>query len=295
MPNGPYGQHLAPGRLRPWACVAVALALAGCAATVQTGSGRDYLARTDYVPPAPGKGATPSVDRAVYEAASTEPLLRFPARLGLARIAGGALTAVPPAEADHWLALMREFGPSYGEFVPISPLVVELAAGPTRYDDARSVVDRIRIGAGRQQVDAVLVYEVTGTSKDQLTPLSVLDLTVVGAFLVPSRSVGGQARANAMLVDVRNGYPYGTASATAEAGGLSTNAGSTDRSQALTETAQAEAVRKLTGEIRGMLVRLKSELDTRELTRLRARQDAQAPAAEPVAVRRARNRARSAS
>jgi hypothetical protein len=48
------------------------------------------------------------------------------------------------------------------------------------------------------------------------------------------------------------------------------NAGSTDRSQLLVRRAQEEAVRKLTGEVATMVERLRSELDQRELARLRA-------------------------
>lgn len=266
------------------ATVLVAALLCGCGNAVQTSSGRDYLAaRPDWVPPASAAGQPVNVDRAVYEAASVDPLLRFPARLGLARIQYGSLTAVPPAEADHWLALAKDLGPVFGEFVPISPLVAELAAGAERLASSRTVIDRIRIGAARQHVDAVLVYEVRGSGHDSATPLSVLDLTIIGAYLVPSRVVNGQAVANAMLVDVRNGYPYGTATSGAEDSSLTPSVGSTNRSFAAAREAEAEAGGKLIGEVRTMLVRLKSELDGRELTRLRAEHDARpAPASDTV-------------
>jgi len=121
---------------RSWRGLLAAFAmsvLCGCANTVQTSSGRGYLAaRPDWVPPASVAGQAVSVDRAVYEAASAEPLLRFPARLGLARLQLGSLRAVPSAEADYWLALAKDLGPSFGEFVPISPLIADLAAGAER-------------------------------------------------------------------------------------------------------------------------------------------------------------------
>lgn len=278
-----------------WSLLAGAsvLALCGCATTVQTSSGRDYLAaRPDWLPPATAAGQPMSVDRAVFEAASAEPLLRFPARLGLARLEHGSLTSVPPAEADHWLALAKDLGPGFGEFVPISPLVAELAAGAERAGSPRAAIDRIRIGAARQHVDAVLVYEVRGSGNDSLTPLSVLDLTIVGAYLVPSRAVKGEAAADAMLVDVRNGYPYGTAASHAEESGLAPSFGSGSRSLAAERDAEAKAVGNLTGAVRTMLVRLKSELEDKELARLRAEHDARAAAAPGPAALPARRPAR---
>lgn len=247
-----------------WGVVALAGALAGCGATVQTSSGRDYLAaRPDFKPPA---GAT--VERAVYDAANTEPALRFPARIGLARIRYRELTAIPPDEADKWLELIRSAGSQYGEFVPISPLVVDMAATGRDF----GVIDRIRVGAARQHVDAVLVYEVSDSSRDRGTPLTLLDATIIGAFLVPSRAIEGQAVANATLIDVRNGYPYGTATSTAERTGFVVNNGSRAKSEDLAAQASVEAVSKLAVDVGTMMARLKSELDSKELAKLRVAQ-----------------------
>lgn len=257
-----------------WGAVAL-IALTGCSQAIQTSSGRDYLAaRPEWASAASTGGAAAdgraSVDRAVYEAASAEPLLRFPARIGLARVHGQAVTPIPPEEAEAWAALARDKGAAFGEFVPLSPLVVELAGSAYGGDTARAAVDRIRIGAARQHVDAVLVYEVRDGRDDAGSLLSVLDLTIVGAWLVPSRSVAGRAVASALLVDVRNGYPYGTASASAEETGIATTAHSSREAGRLAARAEVAAVRKLTGEAETMLSRLKGELETKELAQLRA-------------------------
>ena len=249
--------------------ILAATLLAGCASTVQTTSGAGYLAaRPEFQPPAGN-----SVERAVYDAAKAEPALRFPARLGLARIQGGRLSAIPPEEGDKWLALAKDLGTTYGEFVPISPLVADMASSGRAND---TVVDKIRIGAARQHVDAVLVYEVVRSDKDRGSVLSVADLTIIGSFLIPSRSIEGQATATAILLDVRNGYPYGTATSTAQQTGFVPNSGSGAAARDLAEQASVDAVGKLTTDIKQMVARLKSELDTRELQRLRA-----TPAASP--------------
>jgi hypothetical protein len=250
------------------------LSLAGCQTATQTTSGADFVsARPEWATRfasapagggaragAPGAG---SVDRAVFEAASAEPLLRFPARIGLARLQRGALTTVPREEADAWVELIRSRGASYGEFVVVSPLIAQLTAGAVGREAVRTPVDMIRVGAARQHLDAVLIYEVGGTARDQATPLSVIDLTIIGAFLIPSRVLEGRATAAAMLIDVRNGYPYGTAIAHAEQRGTWMNAGSAGRSQELTRQAELEAVQKLTGEIATMVERLRDQLAAR--------------------------------
>ena len=256
--------------LRPFRLIAIlflALLAGACTlAETQVTSGGDFIAaRPEWAArfearPA-GGSATGGVDRAVYDAARAEPLLRFPARIGLARIQHGALTSVPSAEADAWVALIRERGAGYGEFVAVSPLVAQLTAGAVGRDVIRGPVDMVRIGAARQHLDAVLIYEVGSSMRDQATPLSLIDVTIIGAFLIPSRSLEGKATAAAMLVDVRNGYPYGTAMAQAEQTGIWMNAGSTERSIELRRTAEVEAVKKLTLEVATMMERLKGELE----------------------------------
>jgi hypothetical protein len=50
---------------------------------------------------------------------------------------------------------------------------------------------------------------VAGTTKDNATPLSFADLSIIGMFIVPSRHLKAEGFASALLLDVRNGYPYG--------------------------------------------------------------------------------------
>ena len=135
-----------------------------------------------------------------------------------------------------------------------------------------SVIDRIRVGAARQHVDAVLIYEISDSRRDRGTPLTLLDATIVGAFLVPSRAIEGQAAANAILIDGRNSYPYGTATSTAERTGFEVNNESGAKADDLATQASADAVGKLAADVGTMMARLKSELDSKELAKLRAAQ-----------------------
>ncbi len=244
--------------------VATALLVAACGHDVQTTSGQAYLAgQQDWRTPTPASARTLSpMDRAVRDAAAVEPTLRFPARLGLARLEGGRLTPVPPEEADAWLTLARRLGPSYGEFVPINPLVAQLAAGAAEQPRGtyRSPIDTLRLGAARQHVDAVLIYEVAGRGRDSATPFSALDLTIIGAFLVPSRVVAGEATAYAVLLDVRNSYPYGNAMAQGQNSSLSTLGQSWGAMREARASASTKAVENLTVEVERMMTRLSAEL-----------------------------------
>jgi hypothetical protein len=249
--------------------------LTACANQIQTSSGSRYL--EGYGTAAAGTsapGATPRlyagpagvVDEEVATAARVEPQLRFPARIGLARIDRQGLMAVPPEEAESWRALAGRLGSGYGEFVPVSPLIAALATPePNRlvikqglFQDFRlslaEVVRQVRLGAARQHLDAVLIYETFGRSEESSNPLAVTKLALIGFFL-PTESVEAEGFAQAVLVDVRNGYTYGTASAVAEKPShrLTNVSDSGDAHASARREAEAHAVAALTGEVETMV------------------------------------------
>lgn len=240
----------------------IAASLAACAPYVQDSSGREYVNRTLELP---GETAVRRPDSGAFRerlraAANVEPGLRFPAKIGLARIDGGELTSVPPPEAEAWLKLSERLGPRFGQFVPISPLITEMVAGEqgettgARRDYARrySVADtirKLRLGAARQHVDIVLIYELAGTSDNTATILSVADVSILGMFIVPSRHVKAEGFAHALLLDVRNGYPYGTASARTTDQNLVPAMGSSARTGDLLHDVRTSAALKLVGEV----------------------------------------------
>ena len=102
--------------------IALTLALAGCDHSVQTTSGADYL--SGYVKS--GLIEETDIDRRVREVAAIEPNLRFPARIGLARVDEGGLSAIPSAEAEAWAAAAERLGPAFGTFVPVNRLIAEI-------------------------------------------------------------------------------------------------------------------------------------------------------------------------
>lgn len=238
-----------------------ALLLSACAHYTQTTSGEDYLARYDssYTPL---EGGGSDVDADVRRIAAVEPNIRFPARIGLARINRGSLVGVPGDEGYIWQELAEELGPSYGEFVPVSPLIASMV-GPAKdidrsrgwRDPANAIAD-IRRGAARQHLDYVLVYEVGSSSQEKANAIALADLTVIGMFVLPSRSVEVEASASGILIDVRNGYPYAQVTAHAEKNGLARAISEYSRTRELADTAEELAVLKLSEDVKQAMVEL---------------------------------------
>ncbi len=210
--------------------VCLVLLLAACGTTVQTTSENDRLGRY-AAQAAVAKGQ--AIDSAARQAALEEPALRFPARIGLARIEKGAVSPVPQNEADAWLAMVKALGPGWGEFVPISPLEVALAC-PGKVDPMgrdkgarrtgsrcdstaiQATVYGIRQSAGHQQLDAVLIYQVFAGSERGSAASAITKLALVDLWLTLSTAGQADDQAQGVLVDVRYGAIYGFAAGGAD-------------------------------------------------------------------------------
>ena len=240
----------------------VAVALFGCDYNTQTTSGADYL--SGYADSAPVTATY--VDQQVREVAAVEPTLRFPALIGLARIDNGEISAIPAAEAEAWAAATRRLGPTFGTFVPVNRLVAEMVAAPVishkgGIDRLYHAVEKIRLGAARQHLDAVLIYQTHYTADSASNALSIVDWTIIGAFMLPGQSIDATAFASALLVDVRSGYPYGTADTVVDRETISTTFGRHSASNQLGEQARSAAAIQLVDDVEQMMVDLKQELD----------------------------------
>ena len=271
--------------------LAVAVPLfAACTSQIQTTSGETFLQNYSSAVqvPAPGTGAVDvDVDAEVRDAAAVEPILKFPARIGLAYVRGGYLVPVPAAHTEGWHAAMEKAGTRFGQFVPVSPLVAALAADsakgktpvavraaggyPYRYGggDLAETVRVIRLAAARQHLDAVLVYETAAKTGNSATPLSALNISIIGLAVVPANFISADAVAQGLLLDVRNGYPYGTVSTVGTDYSMSTwsNTGPAQRDAAF--DAEAEAAANLGLEAIAMMDRLKTALEKKQSAVLR--------------------------
>lgn len=247
------------------ATAAACMFLAGCQHYTQTTSGQDYLGA--YAREGGAKAAPMSSE--IKQAAAVEPLLRFPARIGLARIGkfqdrwSAGLTGIPEHEAAAWQKVAANLGPSFGTFVPVSPLVAEMFDERNEYQRgsaARETVRKIQLGAARQHLDAVIIYESDGTADSRGNPLSIGEWTLIGAFILPSQDVQARGFAQALMIDVRNGYPYGTAQAEAKDTSITSRFTTGDAENDLAESARVAAVANLAPEVEKMIRNLRMEL-----------------------------------
>lgn len=251
--------------------ICLALVVMGCANTVQTTSGEAYLKKYAQVPQRSGKSAGPGefdIDAAIREAASVEPILEFPARIGLVRITHyGRISDIPEAEAEHWAALADRLGEGFGSFVPINPLIAKLTAAeaPNPNPHQLDVVSQIRLIAARQHLDAVLMYEVNTAREIEQNAMAATDFAIVTAFVLPSRKIKGEAIGTALLIDVIQGYPYGTVEARVQEQKLATLWGTNRKSEAIAARLRASVTAELVVETQTMFTELRSQLAEQRL------------------------------
>ena len=239
-----------------WAAGLAFIGIAACTSSIQTTSGADYLARYDGSYEVAGGACGSDTDADVKRIAAIEPDLHFPARIGLARIGPrGNLAPVPASELAIWGDLATSLGEAYGEFVPVSPMIAAMVSDEGE-GSSREVIDHIRRGAARQHLDYVLVYETASESRNASNALALADLTIIGMFVLPSRDVKAEATVSAILLDVRNGYPYATLTAFADRKGLSRAVSSWSTRQELAASAEEKAVLELANDVRDTLPEL---------------------------------------
>jgi hypothetical protein len=206
--------------------LAASIVLAGCTNhSVQATSGKAYLEKHDVARPArveavPKRYGEASFDEALRQVASIEPTLTFPARIGIIKIGeGGTPEPLHPAEAEAWSRAASNLGADYGSFMPINPLVYEQAlseAANVGLVRRTTGLEKIRLAAARQHLDAVIAYEVSSEAVREANALAFGDLTIIGAYVLPSRKIESDGYAAGIILDPISGYPYGQIEAAAE-------------------------------------------------------------------------------
>lgn len=108
--------------MRTWIVGLALVGMTACTRSVQTISGKDYIARYENRYPLAVARCGSETDADILQIAAIEPDLVLPARIGLARIGPyGDLISPPAAELDIWTDFAEAYGSGAGEFVPISP------------------------------------------------------------------------------------------------------------------------------------------------------------------------------
>lgn len=259
-------------KLMPVIGLSVLILVSGCS-TIQTSSGRSYLERYEPMESYSSKDKnldnkkSRSINQLIRQAAAVEPTLEFPARIGLARIGSGYISTIPADELEAWDNSRQKLGSEFGEFIPVNPMIANMVAKSLEYDRYSKyhhrvvdVMNKIRLGAARQHLDAVLIYEVYSREDSKSNILSIANLTIIGASILPSKLVSTEGFANAMLVDVIQGYPYGTAEASLDKSEMTTTFGVSDKKQQLSDEIKSEVTVKLTEEVEIMFRNLQLEL-----------------------------------
>ena len=176
-----------------------------------------------YVTPG-GPARLDQINRAdIVEAASRRPTVTFPARVGVVRIQAhdyksysnegygrGRFTAITTQEllTDEQMEAVSKW-PSLAAIVPITRLTI-----PLQLDS----LDDLRVAGAKIQADILLIYTIDTAFRIQgkgYAPLSAISLGII-----PDRDAYITATASAILVDVRSGFVYGVAEATAKKTGL---------------------------------------------------------------------------
>lgn len=254
-------------------------ALIACEHATQTTSGREYLSSVEQYKRNTAQNAMAAdsdMSDLLKQVASVEPTLRFPARIGLARVDKGQLTNIPAAEIEAWMTSKENLGKEFGEFIPVSPLIAQMVTqsvnfygGEKPYGN-RDVISEIRLAAARQHLHAVLIYEVYSKSEESKNVLAVADWTIIGGYILPSRMEKADGYAKAMLIDVIQGYPYGTAEhivTNKKSMSSSWGWGSEHRydGSKLGDAVKTQAAVELTTEVEAMFKELKEKLDTQDM------------------------------
>ena len=145
----------------------------GCQSSVQTTSRRQYLNQYEELDLPTRKAG--SIDEEVGKIASVEPTLRFPARIGIAKLYNGRISNLTVEEVEGWEKAKEEMGSGFGEFIP-SSMIRDLAyTAPDRkkgekLQKLRKIFRKVRLGAARQHLDYVLLYEVFSETKTTSSP-----------------------------------------------------------------------------------------------------------------------------
>ena len=204
-----------------------------------------------YVTPG-GPVRLDAIDREdIAEAAARKPAAIFPARIAIARVQAPdyrSYTTDPLVVGRYSVITTQELltevqfdeivaWPKVAGVAPISRLLL-----PEKLES----LDDLRLAAAKLQADVLLVYtldtsfRIQGRGYGPLTPISL--------GLVPDRDAHITTTASAILTDVRTGFVYGVAEATAKTAGLTNVWGASDTVDRKRLEAEGEAFKLLLAE-----------------------------------------------
>jgi hypothetical protein len=122
-------------------------------------------------------------------------------------------------------------------------------SGWTDPQQASDQLNRIRATAADMGMDYVLILGGTMDHSGNLTPLSVLNLTIIGAFVIPSQEFHVAGKAAGSLLDAHTGQLVFTVSAEGDQSCLVPAVNSNSAPMQLMESERDELVKKLSEDV----------------------------------------------
>ncbi|HVR83720.1 MAG TPA: hypothetical protein VMU54_05365 [Planctomycetota bacterium] len=152
-------------------------------------------------------------DADVLRVEQTRPQIQFPIRLAV----------VPPTMFNHWSAGepketegQRKEIQTWGEKLRDAGIVSDLFIIPeilTSQTRSQSYLKDLRLAAARLQADAILILRSTTDVDSYSNVLGVLDLTIIGMFVLPAHQKDALTILEGVLLDNRNQFVYFAGSA----------------------------------------------------------------------------------
>lgn len=118
----------------------------------------------------------------------------------------------------------------------------------------------LRKNAAMMKCNLLLVYGVSCDYSRRPNPLSVLYLTLIGGFFIPGDTITAGGIAKAALVDVRNGFVYGVAEASASQTIALPMAWIQSSLSRMYQNVSSQAVRQVQKKIRPLVDRLRDQV-----------------------------------
>ena len=185
-------------RPRIAACLGFAL---GCLALCGCAVDKPYAARA-LLGAALGAGRVDTrqfTDEDVQRAFSRAAQLKLPAKLAIYEATSrGAEYDIRDNETIETIVELLKDEKKFYQIVVLAPTFIQGDIAPMS----------LRRAAASHRADLTLLCESDFQVRVRPRILAILDLTIVGAFLVPSRQIEVESRVTAHLIDTRNGLIY---------------------------------------------------------------------------------------
>ncbi len=173
--------------------------------------------------------------------------LRFPARVAVWGIERNPYGTFSDGKVIEFERALAADGALVSEVLPIPPFLARKGG------DA----DALRKAAALAHADAILLYEQEVRMEESVGAFRFLNLTIVGAWVVPSTPFEIRIETWAALVDVRNGVVYTTLHDSRGVEGNAPSAVADDRAKEAKTALRGEAFAALAEELSAKLAKRK--------------------------------------